>query len=410
MPSDALRYLARGIWHLSRPPRATRPRRIVVIGAGTMGAGIASALLPVAEVTLVDPEEAALAHAAGRAQRHLRELVRAGRLPALAMRRVARRLSTSTAWPGTVDFDLAIEAVPERLPLKRELLRSYQPLLPAHAVWATATSAMPVHEIAAGAPDASRVVGMHFLPSVERSALVEIVADRCTAPGIRESLRLLALVAGKTPLVVRDSPGFLTTRVLSAFFAEALRLVTEGVPVRTIDAAAERFGFVRGPLRMLDAIGLDVAADVGRFLARYGTADGSDPLATLVRAGMLGRKNGEGFYRYDGTRMRPNPVIAEVLGGGATRSGAATDATHRLVYAFVNETARAMAKRIAPSDRDADVGCVLGLGFPARRGGPLLWAARRGHARLSAELHSLAGAHGPRFSPSARFHEVKVGA
>lgn len=295
---------------------------IAVLGAGTMGRGIAQVAAQAGfEVVLVDPFPQALE----RARESLRDvfamLERKGRLhePAgVLLGRIAVAEELEAARSATV----AIEAAPERLELKRDLFERLSALLP-HAVLATNTSTIPVSRIAAAAERPERVVGMHFFNPVPLMRLVEVIPGLATSPAVVRRTVALAEAFGKTPVVAADQPGFLVNRVARPFYGEALKLAGEGVPVEAIDRAMRGLGFRMGPFELLDLIGLDVnlAATVSVYEAffhepRYRP----HPLQRqMVDAGRLGRKAGRGFYDHRGEKTggpaEPSPVGDD--GGGA---------------------------------------------------------------------------------------------
>lgn len=376
--------------------------RVAILGAGTMGAGIASAALPVADVILVDPDPAALESARRRVRSRILREVRDGLLSMRHARRRYRRLHTEVAWSGDRHAQLIVEAVPEDAELKRHTLRSVEARLSPLAVWASNTSALPLHEIRRAALRPARVLGMHFFHPADATRLVEVAVHASADADALATARAFAVLLGKAVLDVRESPGFFTTRVLAAFTDEALLLLAEGFSPRTIDDAAERFGFVRGPLALLDHIGLDVAASIARNLhMRYATEGELSVLAPLLRGGLRGVKNGAGFYLHPGTaRATENPAVPGLVGARGAAPNATRTIPSRLVLRFVNEVARAEHKRIVASRADADLACVLALGFPPGEGGPFQWAARQGHAAVAAVLHELTARHGSRFTPA----------
>jgi 3-hydroxyacyl-CoA dehydrogenase / enoyl-CoA hydratase / 3-hydroxybutyryl-CoA epimerase len=399
-----LRQLARTVSRMSQVPDDPAPlpvRSVAVIGAGTMGAGIASAALPFARVTLVDSDAAALATAHSLARRLIQRQVRDGLVSPLYARRWLRRLRTLREWSGDTATDLVIEAVSEDAELKRRVLRSIEPQLAPRAVWASNTSALPLQEIRSAARRPERVVGMHFFHPVPGSRLIEVAAHAAVDAEALSTVRGFAVMMGKAVLQVREVPGFFTTRVLTAFIGEALLLLAEGVPVQVIDGVAERFGFVLGPLALLDGVGLDVAADIAGNLRAPQGAEASALLGSLLRTGLRGAKGGAGFYLHRGVATPTvNPAIG-CVGGATSLPVSAAMVRRRLVLRFVNEAARAEQKRIVASRAEADAASVLGLGFPASRGGPFQWAARQGHPVVAARLEDLATRLGPRFLPAA---------
>ncbi len=336
-----------------------------IIGAGVMGAGIAHWLtLRGVRVLLQDVGPEALALGLARVHGLLDEGRRRGSLDARARREAGDRLVAEHLPVPLTRPQLILEAATEDMTVKKRIFEGLAARCGPDTVLATNTSALSVTELADSLPHPERVIGLHFFNPVHRMPLVEIVTTRHTSDDVIATAVSFVQKLGKTPLVVRDSPGFVVNRVLMPYLMEAVRLHEEGVPAETIDEAMRRHGMPMGPLRLLDEIGLDVAAHVGRTLAaawpeRLAT---SPLLDRLVATGKLGRKTGEGFYRYRGrrpqSRRHHDPVqLAEVL--------------RRLPSKLTEEAERCAREGVAASPEAVDLALVLGAGYPAWHGGPL---------------------------------------
>ncbi len=402
---------------LRRPPEVSlaRPlRAVAVIGAGFMGEGIAAVSLPQTDVILRDTSTGALDRTTMSIRESLGQRVLRGALaPADRDARLARlRLATEPS--DLAPADLVIEAVPEDLQLKRRVLAEAEAVIAGDAVYASNTSALPIAAIAAQARRPERVVGMHYFSPVARMPLLEVVVPAGAADWAVAAARLLGTRQGKSVIVVRDGPGFFTTRVLAALLNEAMLMLEQGADMETLDRAARGFGFPVGPCTLLDEVGIDIAAHVARDLARSlpRSEDAStDALGRLFDAGYLGRKNGRGFYLYPpvvpGRRKRrrrtANPEITAFFGRVAHEGVAPPpeEMEDRLTYAFAGETVRCLEEGIVASARDADIGAVLGLGFPPFRGGPLRWLDTLGAEHALWRFRTLAEHAGPRFEPPA---------
>ncbi|HEX6643094.1 MAG TPA: 3-hydroxyacyl-CoA dehydrogenase family protein [Gemmatimonadales bacterium] len=284
----------------------TGVRRVAVVGAGTMGHGIAYVSLAAGyEVALADADRDALLSAHDRIRSAFAGAIERGKSSAAARDAALGRLATypdlASAAAGA---DLVIEAVPERIELKRTLFAAAHAAAPPHAVLASNTSSLPISAIAAAVPQPERVVGAHFFNPVPAMRLVEIVRGAATADATVETVRAFAESLGKTPIVVRDSPGFATSRLGVALGLEAARMLEEGVATaEDIDRAMELgYNHPVGPLRLGDIVGLDVRLAIADHLH---TALGSeafrapDLLRRMVAEGKLGKKSGQGFYRWD---------------------------------------------------------------------------------------------------------------
>jgi 3-hydroxybutyryl-CoA dehydrogenase len=284
----------------------TAIRRVAVIGAGTMGHGIAYVSLAAGyDVALADADRDALLTAHDRITAAFGAAIERGKSSPSARDAALARLST---WPDLASAasgaDLVIEAVPERIELKRALFTAAHAAAPPHAVLATNTSSLSISAIAAAVPQPERVVGAHFFNPVPAMRLVEIVRGPATSEATVEAVRAFAESLGKTAIVVRDSPGFATSRLGVALGLEAARMVEEGVAsAEDIDRAMELgYNHPVGPLRLGDLVGLDVRlaiADHLRSALDSETFRAPEILRRMVAEGKLGKKSGEGFYRWE---------------------------------------------------------------------------------------------------------------
>lgn len=281
-------------------------RRVAVIGAGTMGHGIAYVALAAGyEVALADADRDALLAAIDRITESFAVAIERGKLtPADRDAALARLTTFPAVEPAATGADLVIEAVPERIELKRALFSTACAAAPPHALLASNTSSLPIASIAAAVPRPDRVVGMHFFNPVAAMRLVEVVRGPATADATVAAARAFAESLGKTPIVVQDTPGFATSRLGIALGLEAVRMVEAGVASPAdIDRAMELgYNHPVGPLRLGDLVGLDVRLAIADHLhATLGSEvfRAPDLLRRMVTEGKLGRKSGEGFYRWD---------------------------------------------------------------------------------------------------------------
>jgi 3-hydroxybutyryl-CoA dehydrogenase len=384
--------------------------RVAVIGAGTMGAGIAQVALEGGwRVALHDPVPGATDRAIERIRHGLtrRAEKAASKDPARAA--VDRLLGLEVARDATAAVagaHLAIEAVLEDLDLKRRRFAELDDAASPDAILATNTSALSVSEIAERTTRPERVVGLHFFNPAPVLPLVEVVAARASAGWAVERAAGIVEGWGKTAIRVTDSPGFIVNRVNRPFTLEPLRLLRAGVAsIEIIDAALVAAGFPMGPFALMDLIGIDVNLAAARGLF---DASGRPPRfrpspiqEELVAAGRLGRKTGEGFYRYEaGGASGPSPRFASGSGGAPGRpAGAAMDPAaiaERVILAIVNEAYRAFGDRVA-SDEDIDRAMRLGANHPF---GPFEWARRTGLHEVAAMLDGLSDEDTDTFRPA----------
>jgi 3-hydroxyacyl-CoA dehydrogenase/enoyl-CoA hydratase/3-hydroxybutyryl-CoA epimerase len=292
------------------------------------------------------------------------------------------------------------------LVLKRRVLAEVEERVADDAVFASNTSALPIREIAAEARRPERVIGMHYFSPVPKMPLLEIVVAERTAAWATATAHAFGTAQGKTCIVVKDGPGFYTTRILAPYLNEAVLLVEEGARVEDVDRAMKDFGYPVGPLALVDEVGIDVGAhvaqDLGRAFADRGL-EGSGAMPRLYEAGLHGRKNGRGFYLYPKTKKgkkQVNPKIYDLLGGRPRRSVATAEIQDRLALLMVNEAVHCLQEGVISSPRDGDLGAILGLGFPPFRGGPFRYVDSVGREAIGSRLDELATKHGKRFEPA----------
>jgi 3-hydroxyacyl-CoA dehydrogenase/enoyl-CoA hydratase/3-hydroxybutyryl-CoA epimerase len=403
---SALKKDAGGIVALPR-----KIRRAAVLGAGIMGGGIAQLIADKGiPVRLRDLRGDALLAALRHASKIWREQVDRKRLSSREMRQRLGFIAPTLDETGLARVDIVLEAVVENLEVKQKVLAALEERIGARAVFASNTSTIPISDIAARAVRPERVVGMQFFNPVHRMPLVEVIAGQRSSPEAVSTVHAFALELGKVPVVVRDAPGFLVNRILMLYFNEALRFLVEGVGIEHADRSMQAFGMPVGPFALMDEIGLDTgqhAATVleGAFGKRIGAA--TPILQAIVAGGRLGKKNGKGFYHYNGgSRARPDAAVPKLAGAAPALQLPFETLQERMVLAMVNEAAICLEDGVVREPRDVDVAMVYGTGFPPFRGGLLRFADSIGPAVLVDRLSRLADAHGERFRPAGMLRDM----
>jgi 3-hydroxyacyl-CoA dehydrogenase / enoyl-CoA hydratase / 3-hydroxybutyryl-CoA epimerase len=409
------------VFHLLESPKKVEPgaaprpvERVGVLGAGVMGGGIAQLMAQKGiAVRMKDIAADALAsglrHAAGLFDR----LVRRRRLTPAEARQQLALISPTLDYAGFGAVDLVVEAVVERLDVKQAVLREAESHAKPGTVLASNTSSLSITAMQEALARPADFCGMHFFNPVDRMPLVEVIRGERTADHAVATVFALTRRLGKTPLIVRDGPGFLVNRLLGPYLNEAAWLLVDGASIEAIDEALLEFGMPMGPLRLLDEVGLDVARHAGASLHEaFGERMSPPPLLErLGGSGRLGKKNGRGFYRHDAGRADPDAAVYADAGlDPKRRELARSEIVDRTILAMINEAARALADGIVPGPGEVDLGMITGTGFPPFRGGLLRHADRVGTPAILARLTELERQHGPRFEAAPLVRELAASA
>ena len=398
--SKALRYLffaERAAAKVPPPAPGTKLEpieKVAILGAGTMGSGIATAFANAGiPVVLIETDDAALKRALKGIEAGYRDAAKRGKLAEHEVERRIARVVGATATDQAGDADLVVEAVFEDMDLKREVFATLDQMTPPATILATNTSYLDVDRIAEATGRRGSVAGMHFFSPANVMRLVEIVRGRYTTPATLAALVALARRLGKVPVVVGNAHGFAGNRMLRQRNVATERILLEGALPEEIDAAMVDFGFPMGPLAAADLAGLDIGWRMRK--AEGLTAPVADALCEL---GRFGQKTGKGFYRYaDGSRTPlSDPDVAALVADTAKRLGvtrrplAKGEIVERLLLPIINEGARILTDKIAARPGDIDVIWVNGYGFPAWRGGPMFYADSLGLVAIRNRLDALA--------------------
>ena len=378
-------------------------KRAAVIGAGVMGAGIAQWLSARrCPVVLRDVNVAAVQKGMMHIAKLYRDGGKRGLFTPLEMRDGLDRIQPAPVEVPLRQVDIVIEAAVENLSLKKRIFQRLDELASEQTILATNTSALPISEIATVVRHPERVVGLHFFNPVHQMQLVEVVAAKRTSPEVLQRTIRFAQQIGKLPVVVRDSPGFLVNRILMPYLIEAADLFENGARPEDIDNGMLDFGMPMGPLRLVDEVGLDVALHVATTLA------GSFPgrmqlpgcLLKMTDQGLMGRKNGRGFYLHDKSKsVRPNPAALDFVTDKKARALSREELQERMVFLMANESARCLEEGVVTDPADVDFAMVMGTGFAPFRGGPLRHSDAIGAARLVGAMEHLVANGAAHFTP-----------
>ena len=387
-------------------PSAVPITTLGIIGAGFMGAGIASvAAQQGTAVRLKDTDTSRVGKGIAAVSDVLGERLKKKQITRMQYGDQLSLVGGTTSYAGFGHANLVIEAVFEDVALKHRVLAEVEPALDAHAVYASNTSTIPIATIAEAAARPNRVLGMHFFSPVQKMPLLEVIVTAATDRDATVTAVAYGKRLGKTVIVVNDAPGFYTTRTLSAYLNEAGRLLDEGASIDSVDKALVDFGFPVGPITLLDEVGIDVGGKVGMVLSEaFGARMApSESLRRVVESGRTGRKGRRGFYLYDaqGRKNAVDTTVYELLPHGAQRREIdADEIRQRCVLAMVNEAARCLEAGVLRCARDGDVGAVFGIGFPPFLGGPFRYVDSVGAVALVEQLEQLNGRFPGRFVPA----------
>ncbi len=369
--------------------------KVGVLGGGLMGGGIATLLADKGvRVRVKDRDMESASKAAGYAAKYFGDKVKKRHIRPYQKDMAMGLLSVTDQYTGFGTSNLLIEAVFEDLSLKQRVLRDVEAVTGPDTIFASNTSSLPIAQIAQASSRPQNVVGMHFFSPVEKMPLLEVIVTDKTADPVVATALAIGKKMGKQVIVVRDGPGFYTTRALAAMMNETIKVFVEGASVEAIDRAMRDFGFPVGPMALIDEVGFDVASKVIHvILDAFGNRmQTPDEAFLLFGSGRLGRKNKQGFYLYEDAKKKKevDPTVYDQMPYGRDRREIpAKLISDRLSYAFMNEAAMILEDGILLSPRDGDIGAIFGLGFPPFLGGPFRYMDTVGIPQVVARLREL---------------------
>jgi 3-hydroxyacyl-CoA dehydrogenase/enoyl-CoA hydratase/3-hydroxybutyryl-CoA epimerase len=364
-------------------------KHLHVIGAGVMGGDIAAwAAFRGMTVTLQDRSEELIQPARTRAQSFFEKRLKDPRQAADAM----ARLRMDVKGEGVANADIVIEAIFENIEAKQALYAELEPKLKAGAVLASNTSSIKIETLCQKLSDPGRLVGIHFFNPVAQLQLVEVVQGASTRPQVVQDALKFTRKLDKLPLPCKSAPGFVVNRILTPYVNEAFFALEAGIPAAVIDRAAVQFGMPLGPIELSDVVGLDVSLNVGRVLGEAFHREVPQILIKLVQQKKLGRKSGEGFYRWQDGKAQKD---------AREHAAAPADLQDRLILPMLNEAVTILREGTIQDADLLDAGAVFATGFAPFRGGPLQYARDRGITDVTHRLNELAERYGERFRPDA---------
>lgn len=386
-------------------------QRVAVIGAGTMGGGIAMSLAAIGmPVTLIDANAQGLERGLQRVKDNYATSVKRGKLAQAEMDQRVALITGSLQMADVKDADMVIEAVFEDMSLKQDIFRQLDALCKPGAILATNTSGLDVDQIAAVTARPQDVVGAHFFSPAHVMRLLEVVRGAQTAPDVIATLMDLGRRMGKIAVLARIYPGFIGNALFRNYTREAHFLVEDGALPHEVDAALTKFGYAMGIFAVHDMAGNDVGYQTrkAQMATRPTDRRWNDLIMKLCDLGRLGQKSGKGWYRYEAGDRTPHrdPEVEQFIAEESTRMGlprrsmSETEIVKRCLYGMINEGAKLLEKGIALRPGDIDITYLTGYGFPAHQGGPMFLADRIGLPRVLADIERLHAEYGFWWQPA----------
>ena len=383
-------------------------KRIGVLGAGLMGSGISQVSAENGLNVLVKDRNIELASKARKlVYREASRNVKRGIISEFERDVVVERVTPVDTFDLFTDVEIVIEAAPESIEVKHQLIRDTEDAAGESLIFASNTSSISISDLAEASRQPEQVIGMHYFSPVPKIPLLEIVKTDRTPDWVLGTAIDVGLKQGKTIIVVNDGPGFYTTRILALYMNEALDLLKDGGNLRDIDTALKDFGFPMGPFELFDLVGIDVASKITEVLSDYFDGRGLIPNTSSARMaadGLLGMKSGRGFYEYGNSkshsRKKDVNEDAYTYFGDERLSFSSYEIQQRLALVMINEATYCLDEHVLKSARDGDIGAVFGLGFPPFRGGPFRYVDAVGASEIVRRLDSLREKYGSQFAPS----------
>ncbi|MGB0467935.1 MAG: fatty acid oxidation complex subunit alpha FadB [Pontibacterium sp.] len=392
-------------------------KQAAVIGAGIMGGGVAyQSASKGTPILMKDIAEPALQLGLDEANKLLAGQLKRGRIDATKMAKVLNRITPTLSYGDFDRVDLVVEAVVENVAVKQAVLAEAEKHLPEDAVLTSNTSTISITELAGALEKPENFCGMHFFNPVHKMPLVEVIRGEKTSEATVARTVAYAKAMGKTPIVVNDCPGFLVNRILFPYFGGFSALLTEGANFRRVDKVMETFGWPMGPAYLLDVVGVDTAHHADCVMAAgfpdRMTHEGESAIDRMYQLQRFGQKNNKGFYRYEMDRKgKPKKLHDDEVDGllagtvGSAREFSDEEIIERMMVPLCIETVRCLEDGIVATPAEADMGLIMGIGFPPFRGGPLHYLDQMGLARFC-EIAEKYASLGPLYQPTEKMKQM----